>query len=215
MKIRLYSAFALMCSIILLTGCTTAYYSALEKFGIEKRDILADRVEDARDSQEDTKEQFVDALERYRSIVNVDGGNLETVYNRLNKSFKKSEENAAEVTERINSIESVAGDLFDEWKSEINQYSDASLKSKSQQLLAGTQKDYRKMLAAMRRAESSLDPVLSLFRDQVLYLRHNLNARAIGALQSELGDIETATAAAIDEMERSIDEASQFIVSMR
>ena len=56
-----------------------------------------------------------------------------------------------------------------------------------------------------------MDPVLTLFRDQVLFLRHNLNARAIGSLETELNDIERATANLIGEMERSIAEASRFI----
>ena len=65
--------------------------------------------------------------------------------------------------------------------------------------------------SAMRRADAAMDPVLTLFRDQVLFLRHNLNARAIGSLETELADIERATANLIREMERSIEEASRFI----
>ncbi|RPI63943.1 MAG: DUF2959 family protein, partial [Lysobacterales bacterium] len=66
----------------LLTSCSSAYYRALETVGIEKRDILVDRVEEARDSQTDAKEQFTSALDRYRSVVNVDGGDLEEIYDR-------------------------------------------------------------------------------------------------------------------------------------
>ena len=51
------------------TACSTAYYSALEKVGIEKREILVDRVEDARDAQEDASEQFASALDQFRSVV--------------------------------------------------------------------------------------------------------------------------------------------------
>ena len=36
-----------------LTGCQSAYYAAWEKVGVEKRDILVDRVENAKDSQEE------------------------------------------------------------------------------------------------------------------------------------------------------------------
>jgi len=34
-----------------------------------------------------------------------------------------------------------------------------------------------------------MDPVLEAFEDQVLFLKHNLNAQAIGALENELGQI--------------------------
>lgn len=203
--------FAATALVPLLSGCTAAYYSALETVGIEKRDILANRVEAARDSQADAKEQFASALDRYRAVVNVEGGDLERVYDRLASELEHSEQRAMTVAERIAAVESVATDLFDEWGDEIDEYSDPGLRRQSQRLLADTQGDYRRLITAMRRAERSMDPVLTLFRDQVLFLRHNLNARAIGSLESELDDIERATEALIAEMERSIAEASRFI----
>jgi hypothetical protein len=215
MKFRTIQNASLLVTVLALSGCASAYYGALEQFGIEKRDILTDRVEDARDAQTDAKEQFEDALDQYRSVVKVDGGDLEEVYDRLNSAFEKSESRAQAVSDRIDEIESVADDLFDEWQEEIGLYSDASLRGRSQGLLRDTQRDYAQMLSAMRKAEKSMAPVLSLFRDQVLFLRHNLNARAIGSLQSELQSVESATNAAIVEMEQSIAEASRFIKSMK
>lgn len=215
MKTRRIIFISFLAALLTLSGCASAYYGALEKIGIEKRDILTDRVEDARDAQTDAKEQFEDALERYRSVIKVDGGDLEKVYDRLNASFQRSESKAQDVTGRIDEIETVADDLFEEWEDEIGEYSDANLRRQSQGLLRDTQRDYRQMLTAMRRAEKSMAPVLSLFRDQVLFLRHNLNARAIGSLQTELQNIESATTAAIAEMEQSIAEASRFIHSMQ
>jgi hypothetical protein len=195
----------------MLASCTTAYYRALETVGVEKRDILVDRVEEARDSQTDAKEQFTSALDRYRSVVNVDGGDLEEIYDRLATEFERSEARAQAVGDRVAAVESVAEDLFAEWEDEIGEYSDPNLRRQSQRLLTDTRADYRRLIAAMRRADSAMEPVLTLFRDQVLYLRHNLNARAIGSLETELADIERATANLIQEMERSIAEASRFI----
>ncbi len=195
----------------LLSSCATAYYRALETVGIEKRDILVDRIEEARDSQTEAKEQFTTALDRYRSVINVEGGDLERTYDRLATEFERSDARAQAVEERVAAVESVAEDLFSEWEQEIDDYSDADLRRKSQRLMTDTRADYRRLIAAMRRAEAAMDPVLALFNDQVLFLRHNLNARAIGSLESELADIERATANLIEEMERSIAEASRFI----
>jgi hypothetical protein len=202
---------AVLAAAPLLASCTTAYYKALETIGVEKRDILVDRVEEARDSQSDAKEQFASALDRYRSVVNVEGGDLEQIYDRLNTEFERSEARAQAVEDRVAAVESVADDLFAEWEGEIADYSDANLRRQSQRLMTDTRAEYRRLIAAMQRAEASMDPVLTLFRDQVLFLRHNLNARAIGSLETELGDIERATARLIEEMERSIAEASRFI----
>jgi len=67
----------------------------------------------------------------------------------------------------------------------------------------------------MRSAEARMEPVLRAFQDQVLFLKHNLNARAIDSLQGELGSIETDVAQLIREMERSIAESDAFISSLQ
>lgn len=200
---------------LLAAACSTAYYGALEKMGIEKRDILVDRIGNARDAQEDAKEQFASALDQYRSVVTFDGGELEEIYDRLNNEYQRSEARASQVSERIEAVESVAEDLFEEWEEEIGDYSDPALARRSRQLLGETRTEYASVISAMHRAEGAMEPVLTLFNDQVMFLRHNLNARAIGSLETELGTIEAATADLIREMERSIAEAGRFIESMR
>ena len=62
-----------------LSGCQSAYYSTMEKLGVHKRDIMADRVSEARDSQEEAKEQFASALERFSSVLDFQGGTLEEI----------------------------------------------------------------------------------------------------------------------------------------
>jgi hypothetical protein len=214
-RAALPSTLALALCCLYLASCSSAYYGALEQVGIEKRDILVDRIDDTRDAQEAAKEQFTSALERYRSVVNVEGGDLEEIYDRLNAEYERSVLRADAVRDRIDAVEPVAEDLFSEWEDEIETYSNPDLARQSRDLLRDTRADYTELLRAMRRAEQSMDPVLELFNDQVLFLRHNLNARAIGALESELGNIEQATAELIREMERSIAEANRFIDSMK
>ena len=196
---------------LVIAACTSTYYRALETVGIEKRDVLVNRIDDARDAQSAAKEQFRSALDNYRELISVDGGELEKTYDRLNSSYRRSERRAGEVSDRIRSVETVAEDLFEEWEEEIDEYSDAELRRRSSQLLAETRDDYDDVIRAMRRAEESMGPVLTLFNDQVLILRHNLNARAIGSLQAELDAVEQATTALIREMEEAIAEAGRFI----
>jgi hypothetical protein len=199
---------------LLLASCTSTYYRAMESLGVEKRDILIERVEDARDAQEDAKVQFESALDQYRSVVTVDARDLERLYDRMDKEYARSVDQAEAVRDRIDAVESVAGDLFAEWETELGEYSDPDLKRQSEGLLRDTQRQYRSLLTAMHRAEASMDPVLALFHDQVLVLKHSLNARAIGALKNELREIERATATLIADMQRAIDEAGAFIDAM-
>ncbi len=213
MTLQLRWAGALLAT-LLLAGCSTAYYETMETFGFEKRDLLVDRVEDARDAQDDASEQFSSALEQFRATVNFDGGDLEKTYDRLNREYERSVDQAEEVRDRIDAVEQVADDLFDEWESELDAYSSAQLRAESSKMLRDTRSRYGQLMAAMRRAEATMDPVLEAFEDQVLVLKHNLNARAIGALKGELASIERDTDRLVREMQQSIAEADAFIASM-
>lgn len=204
----------ILCIFFALTACSTMYYGGLEKIGIPKRDVMVYRVEKARDTQEETKEQFKSALEQFTVVTNFKGGDLEAVYNKLNNEYEASVDKAEEVNERIADIEDVAEALFVEWKEEITQYSSASLKRSSQQKLDATKTHYQQLIVSMKKAEAKIKPVLRVFKDQVMFLKHNLNARAITSLKGELGAIESDVSALIVSMEQSINEANAFIDTM-
>lgn len=203
-----------LAALLALAACTSTYYRALEAVGIEKRELLVERVEKARDAQSTAKKQFVNALEQYRSVVEVDAGDLDSVYDRMSNTYSRSKARADEVADRIDAVSSVADDLFKEWRRELDEYSDPELRSRSSRLLDDTRANYRRLLSAMREAQSSMEPALTLFNDQVLFLRHNLNARAIGSLRNDLNRIEEATAGVIREIERAIAEADRFITTI-
>ena len=208
---------AAIISIVLLfaAGCQSLYYGTMEKFGKYKRDILVDRVKDARDAQQQTKEQFASALDKFRSVVNVEGGKLQEKYDQLKSELDKSESKASAVKKRINDVEDVAQALFDEWTKELDQYKNPELKAASRRKLEQTRQRYAQLIGLMKQAESKIEPVLSAFRDQVLFLKHNLNAQAIASLQSELGTMESDIGRLIMEMEKSIAEADSFIKTMQ
>jgi len=197
-----------------LVGCRSAYYSAWETFGKHKRDLLKDRVEQVRDDQQAAAEQFKDALTRLKELTGFKGGDLEKIYDRLNADYKQSEAKANTVTERIGKVEQVAADLFKEWEQEIGSIQNPNLRSSSRTKLSETKTKYNSLHSAMLRAERSMQPVLTQFRDHVLYLKHNLNAQAIGALRGEVSSIEGDVSALLKEMNRAIAEADAFIKTL-
>ncbi|MDG5467326.1 DUF2959 domain-containing protein [Deltaproteobacteria bacterium IMCC39524] len=205
---------ALLAVPFLLSACSSTQFAVMEKFGIHKREILVDRVEDARDSQQQAKEQFANALEEFSAVLNFQGGTLEEKYKKLNSVLEESENRAKDVRDRIDKVEDVAEALFDEWEDELKLYSSDSLRRSSAQKLKETRSHYQSLMTAMQRAEAKIEPVLTPLRDQVLYLKHNLNAQAIASLQSELGRVEGDVSALIREMEAAIREADAFIVRL-
>lgn len=212
---RIFLFVCLIAVVSTTIACRGTYYSVMEKFGSEKRDILVSRVGSARDEQEKAKDQFVNALEQFKATVSFDGGNLEKQYNLLQREFDRAESRAGAVQSRIDAVETVAKDLFKEWQKELDQYTDPSLRRSSERQLRETQMRYEEMIAKMRTAEQKMGPVLDAFRDRVLFLKHNLNAAAIASLEGEAINLERDVEALIRDMEASINEANSFIGDMK
>ena len=202
------------CALASAAACSTAYYNALEQIGIEKRDILVDRVKDGRGAQADAQEEFKDALTQFRELVAVDGGALEKKYDKMSAAYDGLEREADEVRDRIDAIEDVGTALFREWEDELDLYQDAALRAASDRQLRDTRTQYEQVVRAMNRAAAKMDPVIELFEDRVLFLKHNLNARAVAGLSGELTAIETRVDALIAEMDAAIAEANAFIDQM-
>lgn len=208
----------LLASLALALGsasCRNTYYGVMEKLGVEKRDILVDRIEDSREAQAKAKDEFQDALKAFQSVTGFHGGDLERLYDRLKDAHEDCSTRVADVHARVEKIETVAKDLFDEWRGEIRTMHDASLRSQSERTLSDTRDRYDDLIAKMKKAAARMDPVLVAFHDHVLFLKHNLNAQAIASLSGNLGTLESDVASLIREMEASIAEADAFVKQMK
>ena len=197
-----------------LTGCEKLYYSSMKKIGKEKRDILASRIQDGKKDQERAKEQIKTTMEAFQELTGFSGGNLEQVYKKLNGEYERSEARAKDVSDRIDSIDKVANDLFTEWNTEIASMTDRQLKVQSQQMLRDTQQRQRQLMAKMRQVESRMKPVLQKFHDKVVFLKHNLNARAIASLKDTTVQISSDVTSLVNQIDLSVKEADEFIKTL-
>ncbi len=197
-----------------LFGCASTAIALKEKMGYAKREQLVDRVKEARDEQTETKKQFESALQQFLAVTGATGGDLEAKYNKLKTEYESSESQAQDVRGRIKDVENVADALFVEWEAELAQYSTESMRAASRRQLEDTKAQYQKLLSAMKAAEAKMSPVLVAFKDQVLFFKHNLNARAIASLQTNVNQIQGDVSRLVAEMEASINEANQFIEQM-
>lgn len=200
--------------VTLFTGCQTAYYDVMEKFGVEKRDLLKKAVTRARDEQKEAGEEFKDALTRLQQIYGSTGTDLEKTYSKLKSDLERCESQADDVRKRIKEMDRVASDLFAEWEGEISRFTNPTFASDSRRKLSETRGKYQQMAASLRSAEARMEPVLRSFQENVLYLKHNLNAAAIGSLRGESARIETQIQTLISEMNSSIAEADAFIKTL-
>jgi len=202
------------CAAIAVAGCDSLYYRAMKKFGWEKRDLLVKRVREARGAQADAQKEVKTTLERFREIVAFDGGSLEDKYKKLNDELQHSEDRARNVSDRIDAVRDVSNDLFKEWQNELGKYSDRRMRQESERELRATKARTETLIQAMTRAQQRVDPVLKPLRDRVLFLKHNLNARAMGALSKELDSVTTEVDALIADLQKSVAEADAFLAEM-
>jgi len=187
------------------------YYHARESIGDHKRLLVVEQVELACQGLQETRDEFVDALERFKSLVYVNETLLEQKYYQINRQYQFCRMKSDAVSNRINAIEEVSDALFNEWENELLEYHSRTLRNSSRQQLKLARQNYARLIKAMRRAESKIQPVLAIFKDQVLYLKHNLNARAIAALRHELIEISIDISELIHAMEQTIAEANNFV----
>lgn len=198
-----------------LPGCAATEIAFREKvFGSAKRDQLVDRVEDAREAQQAAKEQFASALEEFLAMTGGGGTKLEAKYKELKSQSESVASRASAVSARIKKVEAVGGSLFSEWEAELSQYKTPALRQSSEAMLKSTRQQYDRLVGAMKAAESKMQPVLDVFNEQVLFLKHNLNAQAVASLQGTAAQVETDVANLIRELESSITEANAFIDQM-
>ena len=196
-------------------GCKTTYYAAMEKFGVEKRDLLKKRVVAARDEQKEAGEQFKDAMTRLKEMTGFDGGQLGKAYAELKTDYDDCSAKAESVRKRIRDMETVAVDLFAEWENEIAQINTPSLQATSKDQLRTTKARYQELQAALKKAEGTMSPVLAQFKDYILALKHSLNAQAIASLKSEATSIQSDISKLIAQMNQSIAKADEFVKGLQ
>lgn len=213
----------LILAVMVLAGCQSAVekniqkavrdtkYSAYELVGVQKRDLLKREVSAAREEQKEAGEDFKNAYEKLKALYGFEGGELEKAYRKVDSAYEDAQEQAETVRGKIRKVETTAGDLFSEWKKEINEIQSGNLKLQSQKTLAQTENRYGDMIVTLKRAEASMNPVLAKLKDQVLFLKHNLNAKAIGSLKGEGMVIEKDVQRLLQEMNTAIAAADKFI----
>src|SRR5688572_5736955 len=115
MRKRVLALVGLLIAFIALSGCRSAYYSAWEKLGKHKRDLLQIKVREVRDEQKEASQELKDALTRLKELTGFQGGELEKTYKRLQGDYDSASSSAETVRNRIAEMDRIARDLFREW----------------------------------------------------------------------------------------------------
>ena len=217
LNIRLSKAVAapVMFSLLLITGCTSLYNATMEGvFGYEKRELFKKSVTALQSEQKDAQKEFKDALTRLKELYGFHGGELESVYEKVKSSYDRCDGEAKAVHTRIENMEDLAKSMFSEWEKEIQQYTNPNLAATSRDQLRLTKDRYAQLSRTVREAESAMQPVLGQLKDNVLFLKHNLNASAIGSLQGEASGIQKQIEQLLTQMNTAIAASDSFIKTL-
>jgi hypothetical protein len=196
-----------------LVGCKSSptYVKAMDVVGFEKREMLKERLQEARDSQVEAKQQLQTALYTLRRFESVPAAEVSDFHDDLKGEVDKAKEEIDDLNGDIAAVETVAKEMFTDWEDELASYESAELRQKSAEELRETRRNYSTMIEQLRETQRKLSAVVPALEDQVLYVEHSINAGEKPAESDKLDDVREQISTLIEELEGSIDRTQRFI----
>ena len=201
---------------LLLIGCQSQpYYKTMEVLGVQKRDLLVDRIDDVRATGVEAQSLLAKLVTTYRETADAPRDNIEGAYDRFEDGFEDARNKIRKMEGDIKTMKRVADDTFAEWESELKLYQDPQLKAESEAELAQRRQEYAALERVFDETGQRLDPVLFSLRDRVLYLNRNQSPETLARMKADAPQVEAELRGAIAELQRSIDAAAAFRASFR
>lgn len=178
-----------------------------EKF-IKKGDEVAQAVNVARTQIETT-------MTAYNALVSTPSTNMKKDYGKLLKEIKNMDDKVAVARREIDDMQAAGSTYFAGRQATIASINDPELKKQAEQRLADSQKQHADVLAGLRAAGESLEPIRKDLEDQVKFLGSDLNpgaATSLAANAQKLNERGKATFAKTDE---AVKAANAYFDAMR
>lgn len=197
------------------TGCNNSLgYDIQEAMGTPKRQVLLSRVQDTRDSMKETKKVFASAMLQFGSVYKESGSKLENKYVILKKEYDACNSKASSLRSQIANVKSIGQVLFQEWQKELDQFTNEQMRKLSEVKMQQTREKYVAMTDSMDRVSARMSPVMSSMSDQLLNIKHSLNALIVVSLEEELIQLRGQMDNLMAEIDASIENCNSFIGSM-
>lgn len=189
-------------------GCSAAYYAAMEQLGWEKRDILVNRIEVARDALRAAARRVTTAWQVVERASAAEAG---PVAARLRTALADAHTDAAVAERRVAGVAAAGTRLFTSWAQEVADTRDAAQRTRGEEIYARAEERYGRMLAVMQEAVAAMPPVLAVLREQAAALEAAPGAAtgaavraALAAAADELGVLQLATDRAAAEADAGV-----------
>jgi len=196
-------------------GCNNSLgYSFQEAMGTPKRQVLLSRVQDTRDSLKETKKTFASAMQQFGSVYKESGAKLENKYVILKKEYDTCNSKASELRGQIANVKSIGQVLFQEWQKELDQFTNEQMRKLSEVKMQQTREKYVTMTDSMDRVSARITPVMNSMNDQLLNIKHSLNALIVVSLEEELTQLRGHMDSLSADIDASVNHCNAFIGSM-
>lgn len=209
MKTNLYQL--LTAGVMILAGCSQTYYGTMETFGKHKRQLVTDHVLNVRDAQSSVSQKFTVALEQFQVSSTLRGVMLEEKYKELQNLYAACDSSTGKLESEIDKLNNVLDAMFEEWQGELEGYSDPQLRRASEDRLNRTMARYDKLVMGFERGTENIYPALKAYKDQLLFVKHNLNAQADGSVKQEFGKFQSQITSLLRQLDASMAECDSFI----
>jgi len=194
-----------------LVGCNKNYFNAMETMGYHKHGVLVARVKEARDAFQDSQKQFQGTLKELTAIANNPASDTQTLVKKLSSELDHSESTAKSVHKHVSDVEQAARGFFQDEAKKLNKEKDEAKRLQRRRDLERDRAEYFIVLKAMRRAESTLTPVLIRLRTQILYVNRNPSTKSFTYLKDNLGTLEADVTSLVREMKTAVTTCDAYI----
>ncbi len=200
---------------LLLVSCQTTNPEPSLQSAYPNLAPLVEQVVQAREAQRAAAEQFQATQVRLSHLTSCGCGNLQTLYNATVEEHDAAVQAAVAMSSAIYAIEQTADPLFRQWQIETEVYTDARLKAENQTKLAQTWQSYEGLIQILHQSAAQVDTVLAALNANVVSLQANLNAGAVTARIGELGALENAIGALVQQLNSSMARSDAFVASVQ
>jgi cell division septum initiation protein DivIVA len=177
---------------------------ALAQQGFRQTDRLMSRAENSARAIEDTKGELQRTLEAYNSMFDGSAKNPRRAYQISLRGVERSEKRVGDIQKRLNEMQIEADKYFADWTTSLDAIINQDLRRRSEARRDETRAGYDNIHQAALKAVAEYETFIGNFRDQLMFLGHDLNPSSISSLKEDAGKLNGEAAQLFSEADGSL-----------
>lgn len=199
--------------VLLLTASVSS--SILAQSAEKQIDKLIKRAGDTITAIRAARMQIGATVRDYNQILAGEAEDNRAAYKKLQKSLKKSEKSAAAVGAQAEKMDSAASEYFASWEASLSEFTSDEMRARSEERMKETRQRYDGILQAGREAGEAFRPFVTLLKDQIVFLGHDLNPAAIEDLQDDAERLNSQAKEVFSKIDETKRTAMRYIASLK